>query len=183
MKAMTKKEKIISGRIEREGRESVSQPEQTFLSPKSGVHTGWKHPGGKLLACGAESLTDAELLAILLGTGMKGKPAETLASEILSRYGTLEQAILHLSSAVGRFKGIGKVKSVRLAAIKELLQRLFPDVYLRESLGTPSPPLFEVAPSKPTPSTESAIQGDKKLFFQANHITIIHDEFSNNGCY
>ena len=36
----------------------------------------WRHPGGKLRDKGAESLTDAELLAILISTGIKGKPVE-----------------------------------------------------------------------------------------------------------
>ena len=36
----------------------------------------WEHPGGKLRELGAESLTDAELLSILVSTGTKGKSAE-----------------------------------------------------------------------------------------------------------
>lgn len=36
----------------------------------------WTHPGGKLRELSAESLTDAELLAILISTGTKGKTAE-----------------------------------------------------------------------------------------------------------
>jgi DNA repair protein RadC len=35
----------------------------------------WTHPGGKLRELGAESLTDAELLAIPISTGTKGKTA------------------------------------------------------------------------------------------------------------
>jgi len=45
------------------------------------------HPGGKLRELGAESLTDEELLAILISTGTKGKPAEEVAKEILNKYG------------------------------------------------------------------------------------------------
>ncbi len=45
----------------------------------------WTHPGGKLRELGAESLTDAELLAILLSTGTKGKTAEEVAKEILDK--------------------------------------------------------------------------------------------------
>lgn len=43
----------------------------------------WKHPGGKLRELGAEALTDAELLAILISTGIKGKPAEVKVLPIL----------------------------------------------------------------------------------------------------
>jgi DNA repair protein RadC len=43
----------------------------------------WHHPGGKLRELGAESLSDAELLSILISTGIKGKPAEKLPKKSL----------------------------------------------------------------------------------------------------
>lgn len=43
----------------------------------------WHHPGGKLRELGAESLTDAELLSILISTGTKGKSAEKIAEDII----------------------------------------------------------------------------------------------------
>ncbi len=43
----------------------------------------WQHPGGKLRELGADSLTDSELLAILISTGTKGKTAEEVAKEII----------------------------------------------------------------------------------------------------
>ncbi|MEA1872749.1 MAG: UPF0758 domain-containing protein [Chloroflexota bacterium] len=39
----------------------------------------WQHPGGKLRELGAETLTDAELLSILIAPGIPGKPAEKIA--------------------------------------------------------------------------------------------------------
>ena len=56
----------------------------------------WTHPGGKLRELGAESLTDAELLAILISTGTKGKSAEDVAKEIL---GTLSHPIQKITSS------------------------------------------------------------------------------------
>ena len=50
----------------------------------------WSHPGGKLRELGAESLSDAELLACLISTGIPGKPAEEIAKEILQRFGGFE---------------------------------------------------------------------------------------------
>lgn len=44
----------------------------------------WSHPGGKLRELGAESLTDKEILTILISTGTKGKTAEEVAKEILN---------------------------------------------------------------------------------------------------
>jgi DNA repair protein RadC len=43
----------------------------------------WQHPGGKLRELGADKLSDAELLSILISTGVKGKSAEEIAKEIL----------------------------------------------------------------------------------------------------
>jgi len=45
------------------------------------------HPGGKLRELGAEALSDAELLAILISTGIRGKPAEKIAEEVVNRFG------------------------------------------------------------------------------------------------
>lgn len=44
----------------------------------------WQHPGGKLRELGPEALTDIELLAILISSGIKGKPAEKIAEEVLA---------------------------------------------------------------------------------------------------
>jgi len=50
----------------------------------------WNHPGGKLREENASSLTDQEILAILISTGIKGKSAEKIAEEILERFGSIE---------------------------------------------------------------------------------------------
>ena len=82
-------------------------------------------PREKLAAHGAACLTDAELLAIFLRTGVKGKSAITLASELLRKKGSLRA--LSRSSA-GEFVkaalGIGPAKAAELAAAFELGKRL-----------------------------------------------------------
>ncbi len=50
----------------------------------------WKHPGGKLREQGADSLTDSELLAILISTGIAGKSARQIADEVIELFGALE---------------------------------------------------------------------------------------------
>lgn len=50
----------------------------------------WTHPGGKLRELGAESLTDAELLSILISTGIKGKTAKDVANEILDKFSSFK---------------------------------------------------------------------------------------------
>jgi len=81
------------------------------------------HPGRKLRYAGPETLTDAELLAVLIGTGVKGASAEEIAAELLRRHGSVG-AVLEGFGADGGLKGIGKVKRARLAAALELARRI-----------------------------------------------------------
>ncbi|WP_457568412.1 RadC family protein [Desulfurobacterium sp.] len=76
-------------------------------------------PREKLLKLGAENLTDAEIIAILLRTGTKGKNVIDLAREILLHFGGIkgiaEASIRELSA----FKGLGKAKAITLKAAIE----------------------------------------------------------------
>lgn len=83
-------------------------------------------PREKLMERGAGSLTDAELLAIFLRTGRKGKSAIALAGELLKYFGTLRmlsraKAAELKKSGIG---GIGLAKAAELAAAFELGKRL-----------------------------------------------------------
>lgn len=84
----------------------------------------WHHPGGKLREQGADTLSDTELLAILISTGIKGKPAESIAEEILERFGSLSQMASQPLEKFLEFKGISDVKIIRIAAAFEIARRL-----------------------------------------------------------
>ena len=84
----------------------------------------WTHPGGKLRELGAESLTDAELLAILISTGAKGKPAEKLAQEILDKFGSFKGMANQPLEKFLEIKGLGDVKIIRIAAAFEIARRI-----------------------------------------------------------
>lgn len=75
---------------------------------------------------GAENLSDAELLAVLLRTGTRGENALELAERIL--YHTGESGILSLHQfdreRLMRIKGIGRVKAIQVSCISELAKRL-----------------------------------------------------------
>jgi len=75
----------------------------------------WTHPGGKLRELGAESLTDAELLSILIFTGTKGKPAEKVAQEILDKFSSFKGMANHPLEKFLEIKGLGDVKIIRIA--------------------------------------------------------------------
>jgi DNA repair protein RadC len=88
----------------------------------SGEH--WKHPGGKLRELGAQSLDDAELLAILISTGTRGRPAESIAREVLGHFGSLEELAGLPLERLLTFKGLGDVKILRIAAAFEIARRV-----------------------------------------------------------
>jgi DNA repair protein RadC len=84
----------------------------------------WKHPGGKLRELGPKSLTDTELLAILISSGIKGKPAEEIAEEIFANFGSFKEMANQPLQKFLEIKGLGNVKSIRIAAAFEIARRL-----------------------------------------------------------
>ncbi len=86
-------------------------------------------PREKLLARGAEALTDAELLAIFLRTGIKGKTAVDLARDLLQDNGGLSPLLSANESQFCESKGVGQAKYVQLQAVVEMSRR-----YLEEKI-------------------------------------------------
>jgi DNA repair protein RadC len=84
----------------------------------------WSHPGGKLRELGAEALTDAQLLAIVISTGIKGRSAQQIADEIVERYGSLSGMANVPLERFLEFKGLSDVKIIRIAAAFEIARRL-----------------------------------------------------------
>jgi len=87
----------------------------------------WTHPGGKLRELGAESLTDSELLSILISTGIKEKSAEDISKEILDKFGTFKGMAGQPLEKFLDFKGLGDVKIIRIAAAFEIARRMLKD--------------------------------------------------------
>ena len=84
---------------------------------------GWRHPGGKLRELGPENLSDAELVAILISAGIKGRPAEKIAEELLTRFGSLKGMANQPIKEFLEIKGLGAVKIHRIAAAFEIARR------------------------------------------------------------
>jgi len=87
-----------------------------------------ERPYERCLRYGESSLTDAELLAILLRTGTRDKDVLSLANDLIhgkdADLGIC--SLLHYTyDELIRKKGIGKVKAVQILALKELLKRLW----------------------------------------------------------
>src|ERR1700712_4268029 len=80
-------------------------------------------PREKLLAHGAASLSDAELVALLLRTGLPGLSVLQLADSMLKSFGGL-RGLLHAGVAdLERVKGLGPAKRAEIAAVLELARR------------------------------------------------------------
>ncbi len=82
-----------------------------------------ERPREKLLARGATALSDAELLAIFLRTGIKGRSAVDLARDLLTQYGGLRQLLEADQVAFCDGPGLGMAKYVQLQAVLELSRR------------------------------------------------------------
>lgn len=81
-------------------------------------------PREKLLLKGKHTLSDAELLAILLGSGIAGESAVDLARRILSEYSNNLGILCKMNvSELKKFKGIGEAKAVTIVAALELGRR------------------------------------------------------------
>ena len=92
----------------------------------------WRHPGGKLRELGPESLSDTELLAIVISSGIKGKPAEEIAEEILAKFGSFKGMANQPLEKFLEFKGISDVKIIRIAAAFEIARRLSKEALTHE---------------------------------------------------
>jgi len=83
----------------------------------------WRHPGGKLRELGPESLSDSELLAILISSGIKGRPAEKIAEEVLVSFGSFKGMANQPLHKFLEIKGLGAVKTISIAAAFEIARR------------------------------------------------------------
>jgi len=110
-----------------------------------------ERPRERLLARGAAQLTDAELIAVCLGTGIRGASAVALARDLIARFSGLRGLLCAEQQALRATRGLGTAKTAQLAAILEIARRCLAEGlasgpalsapgavrdYLRLSLGT-----------------------------------------------
>jgi DNA repair protein RadC len=80
-------------------------------------------PREKLLARGPGALSDAELLALLLRTGLPGKNALQMGQELLSTFGGVSGLLNTPAEALKKIKGLGPAKRAEMVAVLELARR------------------------------------------------------------
>jgi DNA repair protein RadC len=83
-----------------------------------------QRPRERLLEHGAEPLADAELVAVLLGTGVPGSSALVLAHDLIATYGGSHGLGRALPAELARWPGVGPAKAARLVAAFGLARRL-----------------------------------------------------------
>jgi DNA repair protein RadC len=103
--------------------------------------TDWplqERPRERLLALGPASLADAELLAILLRTGVKGKSAVDVARQLLGRFGSVGGLLDAGCTNLSETPGVGAAKLAQLQAALELARRaLKEEISTRDALSSP----------------------------------------------
>ncbi|WP_290648417.1 DNA repair protein RadC [Aquisalimonas sp.] len=103
--------------------------------------TDWpetERPRERLLAHGADALSDAELLAIFLRTGSRGQSAVDLARELLSRFGSLRGLLEADRDSFCAGPGLGDAKYTQLQAVLAMARRyLAADLERGDALTSP----------------------------------------------
>ncbi len=82
-----------------------------------------QRPREKLLARGAAALTDAELLALLLRTGLPGHDVFALAAQVLDEFKGYPGLLRAEAADLKRIKGLGPAKRAELVAVMEMARR------------------------------------------------------------
>jgi DNA repair protein RadC len=97
-----------------------------------------QQPREKLRLSGPEALSDAELLAIFLRVGVKGKTAVTLAQDLLGAFGSLPRLLNSTAEEITRCYGMGISKWAQIQAAYELVKRSLEHELMHDSvLGSP----------------------------------------------
>jgi DNA repair protein RadC len=116
-----------------------------------------ERPRERLLASGPASLSDGELLAVLLGTGVRGENAADLARRLLEDSGGLAALLGVSAQELARTRGIGPARAARLSAALELGRR------------------YLAAPQDPRGTLTTPV--DAARFFKARLLDLPHEVF------
>ena len=104
--------------------------------------TDWpedERPRERLLTRGAAALSDAELLAIFLRVGVRGKSAVDLARELLKRFGSLNRLFAASLDELSAVPGMGPAKYAQLQAVLEMSRRALSEAMKQgDALSTPA---------------------------------------------
>src|SRR5947208_12956161 len=83
-----------------------------------------ERPRERLCARGVGALSDAELVALVLGTGSGARNAVELARDLITHFGTLAAVLSAPCAALARIRGVGVAKAAKLSTVLELARRV-----------------------------------------------------------
>ena len=97
-----------------------------------------EQPRERLLARGAGALSDAELVSLLLRTGVPGRSALEVAHHLIAEFGSIAALLAAPARAVAAVHGVGPAKCAGVAAVVELARRsLSEEAVARDALASP----------------------------------------------
>ena len=97
-----------------------------------------ERPREKLIERGAEALSDAELIAVLLSSGVRGSSAVELAQRLIARFGSIRELLRAGRAQLLGERGIGPARYTRLQAALELARRHHLDALrIGPAIGSP----------------------------------------------
>jgi DNA repair protein RadC len=124
----------------------------------------WRHPGGKLVEAGSHTLKQDELLAILIGSDIPGRPALSIANAILDEYVGLHG--MHRRATVEdltQIPGLGRRKAERILAAIELGRRLYRLTTVPRAIAKAENDLFSSSQLHPRPEPQPQGPSDADL--------------------
>ena len=114
-------------------------------------------PRERLLRLGPESLSTAELLAIIINTGTQGDSVLMTSQKLLSEFGNLQNIVPASIEQISRVRGIGRAKAIQIKAALELARRIDDPDYKQGKLVQ--------TPDEAVKSVQSKLKGKKKEHF------------------
>ena len=87
-----------------------------------------ERPRERLAEHGADALTDAELIAILLRTGLRGQSAVDVGRALIQRFGTLSELSRATLEELQEIRGVGRDKAIALKAAFTLARRMAAEI-------------------------------------------------------
>ena len=117
-----------------------------------------ERPRERLLKLGSEALSAQEILALILGRGIKGESVMVTSQKLLSRFGNLKGIANASVEELSEIKGVGLAKAAQIKAVLELSKRLEGDAGERQK------PMVK-SPEDVVKIVKSQLKGKKKEHF------------------
>ena len=135
-----------------------------------------ERPRERLAALGADALSHAELIAILLRTGLKGTNAVEIGRQLLSRFKTLQSLARASVVDLQKVKGIGRDKAVTLVAAFALARKMAKELQLESPVLDNPENVVQLLRDQNLVKNNETLQA---LFLNTRHKLISVEEISN----